>query len=239
MEEITTSTPLADIVEAVPGSRRTLEGLGLDYCCGGRRSLASACDDLGLDPADVLEQVRRSEPEPAAAWTGMGPDALVDHIEAVHHAYLHAELPRLSALVTKVIGAHGSRHPELVEVGRAFAELRDDLEPHLAKEERILFPAIRLLAQTGEAPATLPGGSVQAPISVMMRDHDRAAELLIALRDVTGGYQTPPDGCASYQALYEGLAELEADTHLHVHKENNLLFPAVVALERRLTTAPA
>jgi regulator of cell morphogenesis and NO signaling len=123
MEEITTSTPLADIVEAVPGSRRTLEGLGLDYCCGGRRSLASACDDLGLVGADVLEQVRRSEPEPAAAWTGMGPDALVDHIEAVHHAYLHAEL--------------------------------------------------------------------------------------------------------------------EADTHLHVHKENNLLFPAVVALERRLTTAPA
>ena len=160
----------------------------------------------------------------------MGPAALVDHIEATHHAYLSTELPRLDALFAKVRGAHEQRHPELVEIHATFRQLREDLEPHLLKEERVLFPMVRELVTATSRPS-FHCGSVRNPISVMMAEHDRAGELLAALRVQTGGYVPPADGCASYRALFEGLAALEADTHLHVHKENNRLFPAVVLLE--------
>jgi regulator of cell morphogenesis and NO signaling len=167
----------------------------------------------------------------------MAPAELVDHLEATHHAYLHAELPRLDALFDKVIGAHGARHVELEGIAATYRLLRADLEPHLQKEERVLFPMIRELATAVERP-TFHCGSVANPISVMMAEHDRAGELLESLRLMTGDYTAPADGCASYRALFEGLAQMEGDTHLHVHKENNLLFPAVVELEQRWA-APA
>jgi regulator of cell morphogenesis and NO signaling len=132
-----------------------------------------------------------------------------------------------------VVGAHGARHPELQDVTATFAELRADLEPHLAKEERVLFPAIRELA-SADAPVARPFGSVRNPISVMLAEHDRAGELLGRLRALTDGYRTPGDGCASYRACYAALADVEADTHLHVHKENNVLFPAVVRREEQV-----
>lgn len=236
MPQITTASSLAEIVKAVPGSRRTLETFGLDYCCGGQRTLADACGDLHLEPATVLEQVNQVEPELEPDWASMTPGALVDHLETTHHAYLHAEMPRLSALVEKVSAAHGTRHPELSEIGRVYEAIRSDFEPHLAKEERVLFPMIRELATASAAPH-FHCGSLQNPISVMLREHDQVGDLLATLRRVTDGYQTPADGCASYRALFEGLAELEDDTHLHIHKENNLLFPAVVALENDFATA--
>ena len=118
---------------------------------------------------------------------------------------------------------------------RLWLELRGELEPHLAKEERMLFPMIRELATADTAPQ-FHCGSLGNPVSVMLREHDRAGELLAALRIVARGYVVPEDGCASYTALFTGLEELEADTHLHVHKENNLLFPAVLALEAERST---
>lgn len=116
---------------------------------------------------------------------------------------------------------------------RCYRELRDDLEPHLRKEVQVLFPMIRQLAAAGSV-RSFHCGSLANPISVMLGEHDRAGGLLAELRALTGDYQTPADGCASYRACYDGLARLEADTHLHVHKENSLLFPTVVELERRL-----
>lgn len=128
---------------------------------------------------------------------------------------------------------HGDRHPELTDVQRTYTELQADLEPHLAKEERVLFPMIRELAAADE-PLAFHCGSLRNPISVMLAEHDRVGALLADLRERTDHYTAPSDACASYDALYVGLAELEADTHQHVHIENNLLFPAVVTLEERL-----
>jgi regulator of cell morphogenesis and NO signaling len=224
------STTLADLVTERPGLARELERRSLDYCCGGQRTLAEACAVQGLDVDETATALAATPGGAPAPWAALGPAALVDHLEATHHAYLHDELPRLSALSEKVAQVHAGRHPELLDVRRLYAELRDDLEPHLAKEERVLFPMIRELAQTEDAPA-FHCGTLRNPISVMLREHDRAGELLEQLRTVTHDYAVPDDACASYTALYAGLEQLEADTHLHVHKENNLLFPAVVALE--------
>jgi regulator of cell morphogenesis and NO signaling len=159
----------------------------------------------------------------------------VDHLEATHHRYLWAELPRLSMLADKVFSVHAERHPELVDVATCVATIRADLEPHLTKEEHVLFPMIRALAAAEAAP-TFHCGSLTNPISVMLAEHDTVGELLAQLRELTNTYRVPPDGCASYAALFSGLAELEADTHLHVHKENNVLFPAVLALERQVAS---
>ncbi|MEO8697420.1 MAG: hemerythrin domain-containing protein [Acidimicrobiales bacterium] len=156
---------------------------------------------------------------------------------ATHHAYLHDALPRLVALADKVASVHRANHPELKNVAGLVQEIRADLEPHLLKEERVLFPMIRELAAATAAPA-FHCGSLSNPIRVMMSEHDTVGELLARLRNSTNGYRVPDDGCASYQALYRGLAELEADTHLHIHKENNVLFPAVFASERELAVAP-
>ncbi|HEX6569328.1 MAG TPA: hemerythrin domain-containing protein, partial [Acidimicrobiales bacterium] len=207
--------------------------------CGGRRTIDEASRAAGLDPVAVARELSAAaREEDEAPWATMGVAELVDHIEAVHHRYLWDELPLLSTLADKIAGVHGGRHPELAEVRRLVDELRADLEQHLAKEERVLFPAVRALAASGSTP-TFACGGLSSPISVMLVEHDRAGALLARLRVVTGGYQVPSDGCASYGACYGGLAELEADTHLHVHKENNVLFPAVVALEDRQAAASA
>jgi regulator of cell morphogenesis and NO signaling len=229
MADRTTRT-LGRLVTETPGAARVFERHGLDYCCGGQRSLGEACAEGQVDSTDVLDEIAALHDGPAPDWPAMGPSELVDHLEATHHHYLNGELPRLSALAAKVEGVHGGHHPELADVRSTLEALRDDLEPHLMKEERVLFPMIRELAASDTAPS-FHCGTLRNPIGVMAIEHDRAGELLTRLRDLTGGYQVPDDGCASYRMLYVGLEELEADTHLHIHKENNLLFPAVMKLE--------
>jgi regulator of cell morphogenesis and NO signaling len=164
---------------------------------------------------------------PTASWVGLGAPALADHIVATHHRYLDEELPALVALARKVRTVHGERHVELIEVERLVSELHDDLVPHMAKEERILFPAIHALAA---GVRELPFGPVANPIRVMTTEHERVGELLEDLRTVTADYRVPADGCASYRSLYERLETVERDTHVHVHKENHVLFPAAIAL---------
>jgi regulator of cell morphogenesis and NO signaling len=221
------SMTLGDIVTMRPSLAADLERRGLDYCCHGTRSLAEAAREAGLDPRTVAEELSATHVgEPAAAWATLGPAELVDHIETVHHHYLWAEMPRITALVDKIVSVHGERHPELAEVQRLCSELRADLEPHLTSEEQELFPMVRrLVATTGGSGSHDP--ALVAQIEVLAAEHETVGDLLDELNRVTSGYTTPTDGCASYSACYRALAELEADTHLHVHKENNLLFPAV------------
>jgi regulator of cell morphogenesis and NO signaling len=215
---------LGDLVTERPARARVLERAGIDYCCKGHRSLAEASEVAGVDAAALAAELAAVDDDAGVEVDRLDPIGLIEHILATHHAYLHEELPLLDALAAKVEGVHAGRHPELHQVARLVRELRADLEPHLAKEEQVLFPAIRAVGgDTGEAPA----GPLTAPIAVMRAEHDRAGELLEELRRTTRSYAVPDDGCASYRSLYERLEQLEADTHRHVHLENNVLFPAV------------
>lgn len=229
-------TTLAELVTARPELAPRLDALDLDYCCGGQRSLVDAVDAAGLDfdvvAADLEATPPLSGPDVGSQWKGM--DGLVDHIEATHHAYLREALPRLVALADKVAGVHGANHPELTNVAELVHEIRADLEPHLLKEEQVLFPMIRELASATATPPAFHCGSLVNPIRVMLLEHDSVGDLLASIRAATDQYGVPADGCGSYHALYSGLAELEADTHMHVHKENNELFPLVIQAERAL-----
>lgn len=230
---ITPETIVADIVIANPAAARVFEQHRIDYCCHGQRRLAEACVDAGLQCADVVTELEglHTTPTPVAPTDDVG--ALIGHIVATHHTYLRRELPRLAELMDKVIAAHGEVHPEVHDVAPLLRELTDDLLPHLAKEEQVLFPlAIQLLGAV--APNAFHCGSVVNPIRVMHAEHDRVGELLAALRHHTNGYTPPADACPTWRALDAGLADLEADIHRHVHLENNILFPAITELERRL-----
>jgi regulator of cell morphogenesis and NO signaling len=236
MSPIDPSVALGDLVTRDPALAPRFEALGLDYCCGGARSLAEACADTGLALDDVVRQLGESPAPAPEEWTAMGVPALVDHIEATHHVYLSEALPRMAALADRVLDVHGARHQELAEIARLVHELRAELVPHLSKEEQVLFPMIRRLYASQTVP-TFHCGTLRNPIQMMEFEHDRAGELLARIRSLTSAHPMPSDGCASYHALHVGLTELEADTHLHIHKENNVLFPAVVAEEARRSGA--
>lgn len=184
--------------------------------------------EAGVDAMAVAAELEAVADRTDAEIDSLEPRPLIDHIVETHHRYLHEELPLLVTLADKVRDVHGARHPELVQVAALVTEIRDDLVPHLAKEERVLFPAIE---QWSEGQRSFPFGTIANPVRMMMAEHDRAGELLEELRTATNGYQPPHDGCASYQTLYGRLEHLEMDTHRHVHLENNVLFPAVTSDE--------
>ncbi|MGE3818862.1 MAG: iron-sulfur cluster repair di-iron protein [Isosphaeraceae bacterium] len=221
------------------GRARVFERLGIDYCCRGATSLGSACAARSLDVDQVLAELAESdvsdlsEDEDRIDWNATSVPGLVDHIVATHHVFLRRELPRLARLIETVVDAHGSRHPELTELREMFAGLQAELESHMVKEEQVLFPLAKRLA-AADAPFPIHCGTVDNPIRVMEHEHEAVGEVLDRLRILTGDYQPPADGCPTFQALYEGLARLEADLHRHIHKENNVLFPKTAALEAAL-----
>ena len=225
---------LSELVDARPSLAREFERLGLDYCCGGGRTLGDACLGRGLDVDDLVTDLESASTDAAPAeWVSMDAGALVDHLSDVHHVYLWDEMPRIDALVAKILDVHGARHPELADIASCWSAIHADLAPHLVKEERVLFPMVRELAASAAGAATpaFHCGTLRNPIGVMLREHDTVGDLLARMRQLTNGYRPPDDGCATYRATFSALEQLEADTHLHIHKENNVLFPLVVRLE--------
>lgn len=231
----------ADVVIQFPYLRRSMEQLGIDYCCGGHRTLAEAAERAGVNIEEVLKELRESE-LPANAkdnktdWTAVSLTELTDHIINTHHVFTRKELERCAMLLGKVVAAHGATHGALLEdLSKEFSELKEELDSHLLKEERILFPVIKVIEayvrDGGPRPERLCG-SVANPIQQMILEHDHAGESLAGMRRITDGYKLPADACRTFESLYDGLAELEDDLHQHIHLENNILFPAAIELEK-------
>jgi len=225
-----------ELAVEVPNATRVFEKLGIDYCCGGDQPLEEACANANLAIADVVRALEQSAGTSAGAatrdWNAAPLGDLVDHIVEKHHTYVKAELPRLQALIAKVVGVHGKNHPELEQVQAAFSELADELGGHLMKEEQILFPYVKQMAGgRGCGPSCF--GTVKNPIYVMMLEHDNAGERLREMRQATSNYALPPDACVSYSTLFAALVEFEQDLHQHIHLENNILFPRAVQMEGR------
>lgn len=222
-----TEQTLADLVTENPARALLLERLGLDFCCHGERSLTDACTSAGLDPEEVAIALGSVAQAGSSTWTGGRLGELVAHLESTHHSYLHAELGSLESLSQKVASVHGMRHPELGEVASTVGEIAADLRPHLAAEEQEVFPAIASLA-----PGASAHDQLTARIDELVAEHAALGVKLGRLRELTAGYTVPEDGCASYRSLYERLAHLESDTHIHIHLENNVLFPAAAGARR-------
>lgn len=237
---VTTEKTVRELALENPAATRVFEKLGIDYCCGGNKSLEEACRAANLNMDQVLDSLEMVEQSARAAqkdrnWQVESLVDLIVHIKNTHHKYTREEIARLGPLFEKVCSVHGKNHPELLQIRGIYQGLAQELTTHMMKEDMILFPyMVRMEEATIEkepiAPA--PFGSVQNPVSMMEHEHDSAGNALRAMRETSNGYSAPADACVSYQTLYKALAEFEADLHQHIHLENNILFPRAVAMEK-------
>lgn len=231
---ITPSVHVADIVTEAPGTIAVFQRHQIEFCCGGRVPLEVVCTNEGLDvEALIAELVAAAQPfAEAGDWDAATLTDLVAHIQATYHEPLYQELPRLRAMLARVVHRHGDRLPKtLLPLQATFEDLERDLTRHMNKEDAILFPAIVRFESMPELTVVGPHPLV-GPITVMEHDHGRAADALAAIRSLTGGYEPPDGACPTFRGLYHGLGELEHRMHLHVHLENDILFPKALRLGR-------
>ncbi|GMV94857.1 MAG: iron-sulfur cluster repair di-iron protein [Candidatus Hydrogenedentes bacterium] len=237
MSTISVQDIVGEIIAQRPMLAHVFEAAGVDYCCGGKKTLEVACREKGLDPQAFADKLVRSEAasegEPLADAAAMSLTELADHIEHTHHAYLRSELPRLDALTEKVASVHGGEDARLHDVRKTLLSLAAEMTSHMMKEEQILFPMIRRLEMSDALPK-FHCGSIANPIRQMEMEHNDAGSALERMRALTDEY-TPPDwACNTYRVMLDALARLELDMHQHVHKEDNVLFPSAFKLEAGL-----
>ena len=236
---MTTTKTLADVAATSLNAVRILESHGLDYCCGGKQAFDEACLAKGLSPEGVLAEVEQAQvaAAPDRDWQSAPLGDLVNHIVSTHHELLKRELPVLSQRMEKVKGVHGHHEPEMWNgAAEIFAALREEMEMHMQKEEEILFPYIGQYGRAeslGEPMPRVPFGTIARPIHMMEMEHESAGGALVKIRALTRDYELPEYACSTVRALFDGLKMVEADLHVHIHLENNILFPRAVALETR------
>jgi regulator of cell morphogenesis and NO signaling len=233
-QEVTVAEIAANSLAAV----NVFEKLGIDYCCGGKRPLAEVCVQKGYNPAEVqreLETAMSAQAPAARDWNSAPLTELIDHIVGTHHEYLKREMAPLQARLEKVFRVYNERYgPTLTGLPEVYAALRSELELHLRKEEMILFPAVFAYAAASESGLPLPRppfGTVNNPIRMMETEHDSAGSALARIREITNNFEVPEYACVTYRSLMAGLRELEEDLHMHIHLENNVLFPRAASLE--------
>lgn len=214
---------LGEIVRDRPTTAAVFEKLGLEFCCGGNQTLAAACEEKGLDAATVAVML---DAMPGPGGDSSGHDLtrasiseICDHIVAAHHDRFREETVKLSEIVATVVRVHGPDHHELADLDRHFTTLRDDMLKHAAREEEELFPAARRLEQGEQVDPAL--------IEELVADHNDTREELEAIRELCGGYDLDAAFCGTHRLMLMNLRDLEADTHQHVHEENNILFPLI------------
>jgi regulator of cell morphogenesis and NO signaling len=237
---VTTEKTVRDLVVENPSLTRVFEKLGIDYCCGGGKSLEEACRSANLPLEKAVASIGAAEQARAAAanqrdWQTAPLADLIAHIKNTHHEFTRSEIARLEPLFAKVCSKHGVNHPELNQMREVFDGLADELAVHMMKEEMMLFPYIERMEEAAIERTPImppPFGTVGNPVRMMMHEHDSAGEALRTLRQASNGYAAPADACMSFQALYRGLEEFEADLHQHIHLENNILFPRAIEMEQ-------
>ena len=233
-----TGMTVREIALEMPQTTRVFEEFKIDYCCGGRKPLAEACEKAGADTDAVLTKLNTlfASSSAEADWIGNADlPKLIDHILDKHHVYTKNELTALAPLMDKVARVHGENHRELADLKQKFEELSDDLFPHMMKEETVLFPYIDSLSRSvakGQLPPMPPFGSVEHPVGMMMLEHETVGDILRRMRELSNDYAPPPDACPSFTGLYYRLADLERDLHEHIHLENNVLFPKALEIEK-------
>ena len=237
MSELLENARVGDVVASDFRTAAVFQRFGIDFCCGGRRSIADACRGAGVDQEAILSALEALRPEDASAddvasWP-IG--RLVAQILETHHVYIRESIPVISNYLEKLVSVHGAKHPELTRIENAFRQMSRDLAPHLMKEEHVLFPYIAELLEWAEAkdgrPRSSPFGSVGNPIRMMEREHEEVGSEMRLIRELTGDFTPPEDGCTTYRVAFSELQRFEQDLHRHVHLENNVLFPRALALE--------
>jgi len=231
---ITAETPVRDIVVEAPTAIPVLEQFGIDYCCGGKYTLAEACTKGNQNVVTVLKELKGREPDPNAPeihWQTAPLRDLIAHILHKHHTFTREQLALVRELAAKVEQRHGAAHPEVNKVNEALEILSAELTHHFSCEEKVLFPYIEQMIGNQRSFTQPVFGNMQQPVTRMMMDHNHTGDELRILREITNDFCPPDDACKTFRALYRALEVLEGDLHRHIHLENNILFPRALKLE--------
>ena len=234
-------TKIGEIVAQNYRSAQVFERYGLDFCCGGKKTISEACNAKGVNPDNVISELKEMngvENSSSSHFNTWKLDFLIDYIVNNHHRYVDKMLPVIFMHSQKVAEKHGDNHNETRDIAELFISIKNELEVHMQKEERMLFPYIKHLLnmeQTGEEVPFPPFGSVENPVRMMELEHDAAGKQMEQIKQLSSNYLPPEDACTTYKVLYQELKEFENDLHMHIHLENNILFPRAVELEKKLT----
>jgi regulator of cell morphogenesis and NO signaling len=214
---------------------------GLDFCCGGKKTVKQACAEKGLDLTKIEQELQHADQNfktRPLAYDEWNLDFLVDYIVNTHHRYVKKTLPDLVGYATKVAKVHGEHHPELLKIKQLMDEINTELSAHLIKEEKVLFPYIKqLVISSQEDTQPLQAthfGTIQTPINMMEMEHEIVGKNLEEIKTLSNNFALPEDACASYSLLYRLLEEFQEDLHIHIHLENNILFPKALKLEKEI-----
>lgn len=233
---LTPQSTVADIATEAPATITVFQHHDIDFCCGGRVPLAEACRTHDLDVNTVMAELRAAvaPAAPQPNWSEVALSELIAHIQRRYHRPLRDELPRLGAMLQKVVSRHGDRLPDkLPALQDAFDVLQADLIAHMAKEDEVLFPCIAALESGGPMAVQNVGVWLATPLAAMEAEHEDAGAALAFIRRVTDGFAPPDWACPTFRGLYYGLAQFETDMHMHVHLENNVLFPRATRLAQQ------
>lgn len=234
---ITKEQVLGQIVSEDYRAAAVFKDFGIDFCCNGNRSIEEACNQANINCDKVLGSLNAALQERskgAIDYASWPLDLLADYIEKNHHRYVRKKIEEITPYLNKIMKVHGDRHPELLTIQELFTESASDLTSHMYKEEQVLFPYIRSLVEQGEAVNKPHFGTVKNPISMMHHEHNIEGERFRKIAQLSNQYTPPVDACGTYKVTFALLKEFEEDLHLHIHLENNILFPAAIALEANL-----
>jgi regulator of cell morphogenesis and NO signaling len=217
------------------------EQAGIDFCCNGNRTIEAACEEQKIATGELIKQLQQAVDASSRNEDGFSDykswplDLLADFIEKKHHRYVTTQIPVIQTFLEKIILVHGERHPELAEIKIHFDACAGELTAHMKKEELMLFPFIRKMVQAkqeGVNDIAAPFGTIQNPIRMMMDEHDTEGERFRRIKDLSNQYTAASDGCSTYRAAFAMMQAFENDLHLHIHLENNILFPKSIELEQ-------
>lgn len=237
MDDLKNAT-LKEIVTEDFRAAAVFEKYSLDFCCRGGKTIEEACSDKAVNLTLVLadlDEVRRGGAFLGESLNDLSMGELIQRIVSLHHAYVRRMIPVLRAHTQKVATVHGAHHPEVIRIAERFEQVSVELQQHMEKEEKSLFPYIEALGHASREKAPLhPFETARSQIQAMEAEHQAAGDALYEIRRFSSNYSPPPDACTTFRVTYQELEEFERDLHQHVHSENNILFPKTVALEQEI-----
>lgn len=237
--EIKKENEIGEIVAKNFNTAAVFASFGIDFCCGGKKTIEEACSDAGVDTNLLISELTKAQhaASPINHYDRWEMDFLVHHIVNKHHEYVRRMLPTIVHQLKDVVNAHGNKHPEIIRISEMFSLLREEMLMHMQKEETMLFPYIQSIVEARKNSAHIPYppfGSVDNPIRVLESEHDNAGNLIKDIRKLSEDFSPPDDACTTYKLVYQGLREFEKDLHTHIHLENNILFPRAIQMEKAL-----
>lgn len=240
--DITKDTIIGDVVAKDYRAASVFDKVGIDFCCQGNRSIAEACEEINIDADKIIKDVNEAmtqRNQGGIDYRAWPLDLLADYIEKKHHRYVTQMIQEIPPYLEKIVRVHGDSHPELAEVEKQFKISMGELSKHMKKEEILYFPLVRKMvnAKNTNTPMTPTMNSAKELIATMLQEHDHEGERFREISRLTNSYTLPEDGCNTYKITLEMLKEFQEDLHLHIHLENNILFPKSLEIEEELVTA--